>query len=75
MGRTIPSFRMALAMEKEEWKPFRNALSKSEKKHFDDGYKAGCDDCWAKGYDEGLREAAKERKEEEEENSPIITSE
>jgi hypothetical protein len=21
MGRTIPSFRIALAMEKEEWKP------------------------------------------------------
>jgi hypothetical protein len=31
MGRTIPSFRFALAMEKEEWKPFRNALSKAEK--------------------------------------------
>jgi hypothetical protein len=26
MGRTIPSFRIALAMEKEGWKPFRNAL-------------------------------------------------
>jgi hypothetical protein len=26
MGRTIPSFRIALAMEKEEWKPFRSAL-------------------------------------------------
>jgi hypothetical protein len=24
MGRTIPSFRIALAMEKAEWKPFRN---------------------------------------------------
>jgi hypothetical protein len=29
MGRTIPSFRIALAIEKEEWKPFRNALDKS----------------------------------------------
>jgi preprotein translocase subunit SecF len=28
MGRTIPSFRIALAMEKEEWKPFHNALDK-----------------------------------------------
>jgi hypothetical protein len=36
MGRTIPSFRTALAMEKEEWKPFRNALDKSDRKKFDD---------------------------------------
>ncbi|MDQ3967783.1 MAG: hypothetical protein M3275_05225 [Thermoproteota archaeon] len=27
MGRTIPSFRNVLAMEKAEWKPFRNALA------------------------------------------------
>jgi hypothetical protein len=27
MGRTIPSFRTVLDMEKEEWKPFRNALA------------------------------------------------
>jgi hypothetical protein len=36
MGRTIPSFRIALAMEEAEWKPFRNALDKSERKKFDD---------------------------------------
>jgi hypothetical protein len=36
MGRTIPSFRIALAMEKEEWKPFRAMLDKSERKEFDD---------------------------------------
>jgi hypothetical protein len=36
MGRTIPSFRIALAMEKEEWKPFRNALGKSDRKKFDE---------------------------------------
>jgi hypothetical protein len=36
MGRTIPSFRIALAMEKEDWKPFRNALEKSDRKQFDD---------------------------------------
>jgi hypothetical protein len=37
MGRTVPSFRIALAMEKEEWKkPFRNALDKSERKNFDE---------------------------------------
>jgi hypothetical protein len=28
MGRTIPSFRIALAMEEAEWKPFRNVLGK-----------------------------------------------
>src|ERR671939_1986633 len=36
MGRTIPSFRTVLEMEKEEWKPFRNALDKSDRKKFDD---------------------------------------
>jgi uncharacterized protein (UPF0335 family) len=36
MGRTIPSFRIALEMEKAEWKAFRNALDKSERKEFDD---------------------------------------
>jgi hypothetical protein len=36
MGRTVPSFRIALAMEKEDWKPFRNALSKSDRKKFDE---------------------------------------
>jgi hypothetical protein len=36
MGRTIPSFRMALAMEERRWKPFRNALDKSDRKDFDE---------------------------------------
>jgi hypothetical protein len=36
MGRTIRSFRIALAMEEEEWKPFRNALDKSDRKKFDE---------------------------------------
>jgi hypothetical protein len=36
MGRTIPSFRIALGMEKEDWKPFRNALDKKERKKFDE---------------------------------------
>jgi hypothetical protein len=35
MGRTIPSFRIVLDMEKAEWKPFRNALDKSEREDFD----------------------------------------
>jgi hypothetical protein len=36
MGRTIPSFRIAFAMEKEDWKPFRNALDKKDRKEFDE---------------------------------------
>jgi hypothetical protein len=36
MGRTVPSFRVALEMEKADWKPFRNALDKSERKEFDE---------------------------------------
>jgi hypothetical protein len=36
MGRTIPSFRIAPAMEKAEWKPFRNALHKKDRKKSDE---------------------------------------
>ena len=36
MGRTIPSFRMAEAQEFSEWKPFRKALSKKDRKIFDE---------------------------------------
>ena len=36
MGRTIPSFRIVIAEEKKEWKPFRDALDKSERKLFDE---------------------------------------
>jgi hypothetical protein len=36
MGRTVPSFRVVLEMEKADWKPFRNALDKSERKSFDE---------------------------------------
>jgi hypothetical protein len=36
MGRTGPSFRAVLADEKAEWKPFRNALDKSDRKKFDE---------------------------------------
>jgi hypothetical protein len=35
MGRTVPSFSIVLAQEKREWKSFRNALDKSERKAFD----------------------------------------
>lgn len=35
VGRTIPSFRLALVEEEQEWKPFRNALDKKDRKEFD----------------------------------------
>jgi hypothetical protein len=35
MGRTMPSFRLALIEEEQEWKPFRNALDKKDRKEFD----------------------------------------
>lgn len=35
MGRTVPSFRLAQMREESEWKEFRNALPKSERKDFD----------------------------------------
>jgi hypothetical protein len=36
MGRTIPSFRMIVDKERKEWKPFRDALDKNERKEFDE---------------------------------------
>jgi hypothetical protein len=36
MGRTVPSFRIVIAEEKQEWKDFRNALDKSQRKSFDE---------------------------------------
>ncbi len=35
MDRTVPSFRIAFAMEKKEGKPFRIALDKKDRKEFD----------------------------------------
>ena len=35
----MPSFRIALAIEKEDWKPFRYALDKSDRKKFDEMFK------------------------------------
>jgi hypothetical protein len=35
MGRTIPSFRLSQLYEESEWKPFRNALDKPDRKEFD----------------------------------------
>jgi hypothetical protein len=35
LGRTTPSFRIALAMEEAEWnKPFRNVFDRSDRKKF-----------------------------------------
>ena len=36
MGRMVPSFRIVLSEEKQEWKPLRAALAKKERKEFDD---------------------------------------
>jgi hypothetical protein len=36
MGRTVPSFRIALAEEETEWKEYRRYLGKSERKAFDE---------------------------------------
>jgi len=36
MGRTIPSFRIAEAQEFSEWKLFRKALPKKDRKTFDE---------------------------------------
>ncbi len=36
MGRTIPSFRIASVEEQKEWKEFRQALDRSDRKTFDD---------------------------------------
>jgi hypothetical protein len=36
MGRTVPSFRIAQMQEVEEWRAFRKALPKRERKDFDE---------------------------------------
>ncbi len=36
MGRTVPSFRIALYQEEKKWRLFRAALEKKNKKAFDD---------------------------------------
>ena len=36
MGRTITSFRLASVEEEREWKVFRNAIDKSDRKIFDE---------------------------------------
>lgn len=36
MGRTIPSFRLALADEEADWKNYREYLGKKERKAFDE---------------------------------------
>ena len=36
MGRTLPSFRIAVDIERGEWKPFRQNLEKEDRKKFDE---------------------------------------
>ena len=35
MGRTVPSFRIALSQEKDDWRDFRANLNKKDKETFD----------------------------------------
>ena len=35
LGKTGPSFALELAIEKEKWKPFSNALNKSGRRNYD----------------------------------------
>jgi hypothetical protein len=43
MGRTVSSSPIALGMEKEKWKPSRNALDKSDKKKFSNAMTTAAD--------------------------------
>lgn len=36
MGRTVPSFRLAISEEQAEWRVFRRFLDRKSKKHLDD---------------------------------------
>ena len=36
MGRTIPSYRIAIEMERNKWKIFRQKLDKKDRKIFDE---------------------------------------
>jgi len=36
LGRTVPSFRLALAEEESEWRNYRKHIDNKEKKDFDD---------------------------------------
>ena len=36
MGRTVPSYSIATEIETSKWKPFRQALSKKDRKMFDE---------------------------------------
>lgn len=36
LGRTVPSFRIALAQEEAEWREYRSYLGKKERKAFDE---------------------------------------
>jgi hypothetical protein len=36
LGRTVPSFRLALAEEESEWREYRKYLGKNVRKDFDD---------------------------------------
>jgi flagellar biosynthesis/type III secretory pathway protein FliH len=37
----------------------------SYERGYQDGFRDGCQDCWGKGFDEGLKQAAQEQKDKE----------
>ena len=41
MGRTIPSFRIALYQEEKKWSIFRSGLDVKDKKYFDELFASG----------------------------------
>ena len=41
MGRTIPSFRIALYQEEKKWSKFRSGLDAKDKKYFDELFASG----------------------------------
>lgn len=49
MGRTIPSFRMALKAEIQSWSAFRRSLGKGNREQLDDLFDQARSNCMAAG--------------------------
>jgi hypothetical protein len=49
MGRTIPSFRMALEAEIQSWSAFRRSLGKDNREKLDDLFDQARSNCMAAG--------------------------
>lgn len=50
MGRTNPTYRMQLQNIKRNWKPYRNALRRQDKKYFDRLFEYAENNADAAGY-------------------------